>query len=156
MHELNDKIISGMLWPASLKLYLLKKNLINIDQLNVYPENLPLLKKIISYNQYIIYGLGKLFHDNFFKSYWNLALNPILFIDGKKELWGQKIHNIPIESPYIFHDLLLYKNITNYLIITWVKDDNVQRKILTNLGNFQVINAYEIFNIFKEKIYDEV
>lgn len=99
------------------------------------------VRRIVEAENICIFGLGKLFEDNYFNSLWYNVIPADVFSDNNKEKWGHTIRNIPCVPP----EQLI--KIQNLLVITYVTDDREIRKVLKPLGLHTIINIYDIFNL---------
>ncbi len=92
-----------------------------------------------------IFGLGKLFHDNYFLGLWNNVIPADIFADNNEEKWGQEIRGIRCVSPSELADM------ENVLVVTYVKNDTDIQKQLKQMGIKNIINVYEINNLFEKE-----
>lgn len=100
-----------------------------------------IVKKIVEAENICIFGLGKLFEDNYFNSLWYNVIPADVFSDNNKEKWGSSIRGIPCVSP---EEL---KHIKGLLIVTYVADDRVIRKGLEALAFHNIINIHDVFKL---------
>ncbi len=91
-----------------------------------------------------IFGLGKLFHDNYFLGLWNNVIPADFFADNNEEKWGQEIRGIRCVSPSELAGM------ENVLVVTYVKNDTDIQKQLKQMGIKNIINVYEIYNLFEK------
>lgn len=102
-----------------------------------------ILKLLTTKKNICIYGLGRLFQENYFASRWCDVLKANLFSDGNSEKWGKEVCGGAIcVAPNQLWE------IEDLLIITYVKNDQEIRNDLREL-NADFINIYEIFNLFR-------
>lgn len=89
-----------------------------------------------------IFGLGKLFRDNYWNSLWSNVIRANVFSDNDESKWGrQEYRGIECVSP----DELL--KMEDLLIVTYVTDDTEIRKQLVNKGLNNIINIFDIFDL---------
>ena len=101
-----------------------------------------LLEKIDSARYICVFGLGKLFNDGYFESSWHDVLQADFLSDNDSGKWGKEFGGIFCVAP---------DNLRNYdglLVVTWVREDGEIKESLKQKGISNVINAYEIFNVF--------
>lgn len=113
---------------------------INSEQAFSLPQ-LSIITKILAAEQICIFGLGKLFKDNYFNSLWYNVLPADLFSDNDKKKWNQTIRGISCVAP---NEL---PGIKGLLVITYVNDDKEIRKSLNKIGITNIININEIFDL---------
>ena len=99
------------------------------------------LDKIKAAKKICVFGLGKLFRDNYFQSCWHNVVPADLFSDNDKTKWNTEICGIPCVPPE-----KLQKEDT-LLVVTYVKDDNAIREQLNSMGVTNIINIYDIYNM---------
>ena len=85
-----------------------------------------------------VFGLGKLFWENFFSHRWNEVLGQTCFCDNSEELWGKTIGGIKCISPKELAKL------DNPVIVTYVADDREIRQQLESMGITSIVNIEEI------------
>ncbi len=95
-----------------------------------------------------IFGLGKLFHDNYYLGLWNNVVPADVFSDNNQQKWGKEIRGVKCISP---NEL---KNRENMLVITYVRDDSDIKKQLQQLGIKKIVNVYEIYNLLEKESND--
>ncbi len=88
-----------------------------------------------------IFGLGKLFWENFFCQRWNEVLGQTCFCDNSEELWGKVIDGRPCIPPA---ELI---RLNNPLIITHVADDRAIRRQLKDMGIKNIVNIKDIYRM---------
>lgn len=88
-----------------------------------------------------VFGLGKLFWNNFFHHKWNEVLGQTCYSDNSSELWGKEIEGIKCIPPYEL------KNMEELLVITHISDDKLVRQQLKEMGIENVINIREIYKM---------
>lgn len=98
--------------------------------------------KLLEADNVCLFGLGKLFEDNYFQSLWYNIVQANIFSDNRKELWGTTIHGIKCVSP---KELTKYDDLT---VVTYVTNDDSIKKQLSELGIENIINIYDVFNLF--------
>lgn len=101
------------------------------DVLQLFSEN----------REICIFGLGKLFWDNFFSHKWNEVLGHTCFCDNAKELWGKEIAGRPCISPDELREL------EQPLVVTHMTDDTAVRKQLEEMGIRKVVNIKELYTL---------
>jgi hypothetical protein len=89
-----------------------------------------------------VFGLGKLFWDNFFNHKWNKVLGQTCFCDNSEDLWGKTIDGIKCISPEELSRL------DNVLVITHVSADKEIREQLKNYGIKKIVNIRELYQRF--------
>lgn len=99
-----------------------------------------IIKLLISKKNKCIYGLGKLFRENYFASSWNDVLNANLFSDGDAAKWDKEVLGVLCINPKRLRE---YEDL---LIITYVQNDLEIRKDLKDI-DATFINIYEIFDL---------
>lgn len=99
-----------------------------------------IIRLLVSKKNKCIYGLGRLFQENYFESSWNDVLNANLFSDGDSTKWDKEVSGVMCISP---NHLSEYEDL---LIITYVQNDLEIRKDLKDI-NATFINIYEIFDL---------
>lgn len=92
-----------------------------------------------------IFGLGKLFWDNFFQQRWNEVLGHTYYCDNSAELWGREIDGIKCISPKELSTL------DNLLVVTHISDDESVRRQLREIGVKNIINIKEIYKMLQEE-----
>lgn len=112
------------------------------DKKNVDDAQRKVAEKICSSEKLCIYGLGKLFWNNFFNQKWNDVLLPNYLCDVNVEYVGKTIEGIQC----IGVDEL--KNIENCLVIVHVADAEPIKAELRQKGITNVISIQEIYNEF--------
>lgn len=104
-------------------------------------NDLPALRQLQKAKNICIWGLGKLFKDNYFSKSWDIVCQANLFCDTDPEKWGQQIQGIRCIEPKKL------KEYENLLIITFVKDDKeLKQYIVQQLNLTNVINIFDIYN----------
>lgn len=89
-----------------------------------------------------LFGLGKLFEDNYYQSLWYNIVQANIFSDNRSELWGKTIHGIECVSP---EELTKFQDLT---VVTYVTNDSSIRQQLKELGIENIINIYEVYDLF--------
>lgn len=89
-----------------------------------------------------VFGLGKLFWDNFFHQKWNEVIGQECYCDNDTTLWGQEINGIPCISPMKLQEL------SNPLIITHVNNDTMIREQLNKVGIKNIISIKDLYTSF--------
>jgi hypothetical protein len=86
-----------------------------------------------------IYGLGKLFRDEYFQLGWDKIIRANLFCDSKVE----KLDNADIEiiKP---DQLAKYEDL---LVITWVTEPKALETQLEELGIYNYINIFDVYEM---------
>lgn len=102
----------------------------------------PVLRLFSESRNICVFGLGKLFWDNFFSHKWNEVLGQTCFCDNAKELWGKDIHGLLCMSP----DTL--RALKDILVITYITNDKAVRLQLKEMGITKVVNIRELQEIF--------
>lgn len=111
------------------------------ELLDIYgPRRAYIFDRLIHSENIVIWGLGRLFQENFFDSKWCDVIHAKYFVDGMQEKWGKSISGVECKSP----DEI---DIEKSTVITYVKDDSDIRKKYDVNNSF--INVFEIFNILK-------
>lgn len=126
--------------------YQLKKMLSDYKNnrcLNLNNEQKSILSKLSNAKYICIFGLGKLFWDNFYNQRWNEAFDNIIFSDNAENMWGKEIRGKICISP---KELINYDNL---LIITHIKDDSKLRIELDELKLNNIISINDIYSMFK-------
>lgn len=104
-------------------------------------DDLSVLERLQKAKNICIWGIGKLFKDNYFSKSWDLVCQGNLFCDTDPEKWGQQIHGITCIEPKKLEE---YEDL---LIITFVKnDEELKTYIEQELGLTNVINIFDIYN----------
>lgn len=88
-----------------------------------------------------VFGLGKLFWENFFSHRWNEVLGQTCFCDNSEELWGKIIDGVRCISP------MELSGLSNPLIITHISDDTAVRQQLNDLGIKNIVNIKDIYRM---------
>ncbi|MCI8645994.1 MAG: radical SAM protein [Firmicutes bacterium] len=89
-----------------------------------------------------VFGLGKLFWDNFFSHRWNDVLGQTCFCDNAEELWGKDIFGVPCISPDELKDL------KQPLVITHMANDKAVRQQLEEMGITKIVNVKKLQELF--------
>lgn len=97
--------------------------------------------KLLGTDNVCLFGLGKLFKDNYYQSLWHNVVQANIFSDNKKELWGKNIHGIKCVAP---EELRRFDNLT---VVTYVTNDSSIQQQLRELGIKNIINIFEIYNL---------
>ena len=111
------------------------------ELINRYSEKSANVIRLLGEENVCLYGLGRLFEENYYQSLWHNIIQANIFSDSRKELWGERIHGIKCIPP---EEL---KGIDKLTVVTYVTNDGEIRKQLRKLGIENIINAYEIFNL---------
>jgi SAM-dependent methyltransferase len=93
-----------------------------------------------------IFGLGKLFHDEYFPLGWYKAIRANLFCDSKVEKLDYA--DLDIIKP---DQLVKYEDL---LVITWVTEPKSLERKLEELGIYNYINIFDVYKFFNDKIYN--
>ena len=88
-----------------------------------------------------VFGLGKLFNDNYYQSLWYNVIKANIFSDNNDTKWGNGFRGIKCIAP------IKLINFDNLLVITYVKDYSDIHKQLKEMGIMNIINIYEIFEL---------
>lgn len=88
-----------------------------------------------------VFGLGKLFWENFFSQRWNEVLGQTCYCDNSEELWGRTIDGIKCISP------VELKELKDPLIVTHMSDDHAVREQMEALGIQKVVNIKDIYGM---------
>lgn len=105
--------------------------------------NYEVLKKLNDAKHICVYGLGKLFKDSYIKSSWDRIIQADILSDGDSKKWGKKIGGIECIPP---DELTKFEDL---LVVVYVKDGAKIIHQLKQLGIWNVISVYEIFNALK-------
>lgn len=89
-----------------------------------------------------VFGLGKMFWNNFFNHKWNETLGITCFCDNNSELWGREIEGIKCIPPSYLKDL------EKLLVITHIAEDSGVRRQLNEMGVENVIGIKELYRAF--------
>lgn len=106
----------------------------------LYNNNEDIVKRIKNAKNICIFGLGKMFVDNYFTSKWNEVINANIFSDNdisKKE-------RFPMLNFVLPNDLAKYEKL---LVITYIKDATELNKQLESMGIYNYINIYDIYRL---------
>ena len=90
-----------------------------------------------------VFGMGKLFWDNFFNQKWDEVLGQSCYCDNSSSLWGRVIEGKKCISP---EELAVLEK---PLIITHMTDDKDVESQLKNMGIENIINIKEIYKAFR-------
>lgn len=115
----------------------LRKNFIQDNNLDYNAQRI--LQAFKCSKEICVFGLGKLFWENFFGQRWNEVLGQTCFCDNSEKFWGKVIDRHPCISPAELSKL------HDPLIITHVADDGEIRQQLKNIGIKKIINIKDIF-----------
>lgn len=99
------------------------------------------IRKLVNADTVCVFGIGKIFEDNYFNSLWHNIIQADMFSDNDESKWNQSLHGVPIVPPQEL------KNFENLLVITYVRDDTEIRKTLEHIGSFDIISINDIFNL---------
>lgn len=105
------------------------------------PRSAEIVKKLVTVENVCVFGLGKLFRENYFQSLWYNIIKANIFSDNDEKKWGTTYCDTKCIAP---EELT---NIDSLLVVTYVKDDNSIREQLKEMGVKDIINVYEIFNL---------
>lgn len=112
-----------------------------IQKKAVEPKQQRILKLFAENKNVCIFGLGKLFWDNFFNQKWNEVLGQTYFCDNCSELWGTEIGGVRCITP---EEL---RRLDNALVVTHMADDKSVRKQLKKMGIENIVNIKEIYGM---------
>lgn len=104
-------------------------------------KSVDIVKKLTSNKEVCIFGIGKLFADNYFNSCWADILNARFISDNNYNPDMEK-YNIEFIEPDKLAD------IKDLLIIIYVKNSTEIEKQLLAMGIENYINIYDIYNLF--------
>ena len=96
--------------------------------------------KIADSDNICVFGLGRMFTDQYFYLLWNTAINANVFSDNNEAIWNTRINDITCIEP---SQLSEYNNL---LVVTFVKNDFAIRNRLKNLGITNIISIMEIYD----------
>lgn len=99
-----------------------------------------LLQKIISAKHICIFGIGKLFKDNYQMCGWSEVFHADILSDNDPEKWGKYYGDIPCVPP---ESLLKFEDL---LIVLYIKDNHPIRTFLHSIGLHNCISIYDLFN----------
>jgi hypothetical protein len=110
----------------------------------IRPHQCLLVKNILEAKNICIFGLGELFIDNYYQWGWNKVISANLCSDNnpKKSKEITLYDNIKFVAP---NDLRNYERL---LIISYVKNFQALHKQLNDMGFYNIINIYDIYNLF--------
>lgn len=89
-----------------------------------------------------VFGLGKLFWNNFFHHKWNEVLGQTCYCDNSPELWGKEIEGTKCVSP------AQLKELENLLVVTHITEDEGVRRQLKEIGIENIVNIRELYKAF--------
>lgn len=130
--------------------YILNNKLNNLKQGNLDELNdcqIKILELFLNADNICVFGLGKLFWDNFFTHRWNDFLGHKYYCDNNPELWGKVFNGVECLSPNTLD------NLSKVLVITCMSNDTDVRKQLAEKGITNVIN---IMNLYKNFGYSSI
>lgn len=104
-----------------------------------YPHK-DLWDRLLSAEKVAIWGIGKLFSDNYFIS-WENVIQADFVVDNDSSRWGSKVGSLLCKSP---EELLDEKE--GLLVITYCMNDEVIKAQLHSMGIDNVINIIELMD----------
>lgn len=99
------------------------------------------IKKLVDAEQICVFGLGKLFKDNYFNSLWYNVIQADAFSDNNEKWWDQTIRGVHVYPPNKLGEL------QNLLVVTYVNDDAAIKQDLEHRGIKNILNINDIFNL---------
>lgn len=87
-----------------------------------------------------VFGLGKLFHDHFFREYWDEGLNVSIFSDNNPEFYNKWIKGIKCVNP---KNLKKYPNV---LVVVFIKNG---KGVITQMREMGIENCILIEEVFE-------
>ena len=113
----------------------------NDVNLSMNPREKDIVKRIKSAKHICIFGLGKLFRDNYFQAGWYKAIQADIFTDSDETKWDKNISGVHCTPPPAINTL------DDVLVITYVADDSAIVEYLNRNKITNVINIYDIYNM---------
>lgn len=104
-------------------------------------RSVDIIKMLVDSKNICVFGLGKLFNDNYYQSLWYNVIKANIFSDNNDTKWGNGFRGIKCIAP------IKLINFDNLLVITYVKDYSDIHKQLKEMGIMNIINIYEIFEL---------
>lgn len=100
------------------------------------------IKRLTSAENRCVFGVGKLFEDNYFNSLWHNVIKANVFSDNDKSKWGTEIRGIKCVAPEELH---LYENL---IIVVYIKNAIELYEDLHRKGFQNIIDISQLFNLF--------
>jgi hypothetical protein len=122
----------------------IKTNSFDGNKYGIKPHKALLVKRILEAENICVFGLGKLFTDNYYGSGWNKVICANLCLDNNLG----KANEIEFQDGIKFVSLENLKNYNNLLIITYVRGFESLHRQLADMGFYNIINIYDIYDLF--------
>lgn len=98
--------------------------------------------RILSAKNVCVFGLGKLFYDNYFTHSWDYVIRANIFSDNNNDNWNRIINGKLCVEP---NKLRFYEDL---LIITFVRNDVEMIAQFKEIGLTNYLSIYDIYNMF--------
>lgn len=105
-----------------------------------FPLRYQIFDKILQAKSICIFGLGKLFTDNYINSSWKNFLQADYLCDNDQSKWGRMIDGCLIVPPNKLAEL------EGLLVITYIKDNQEVCRQLQDMGITNILSIYDIFS----------
>lgn len=105
-------------------------------------EQTEILRLFLQSNNICVFGMGKLFWNNFFNHLWSDVLGHKYYCDNNSKMWGQMFFGIKCVSPTELSKL------SDVLVVTFISDDLNVRKQFKNMGVNNILNINKLYSLF--------
>ena len=112
------------------------------DKLEISEAQKEIIKKFEKASKICVYGLGKLFWNNFFNQRWNEVLEVDFYCDANQNFYGKEIDGIKCISPEIL------AQIDNCLVIVHANEFEKIRRQLEELGIENALSIHAFYRAF--------